>query len=198
MHDQQALKFIDHVKSECKKYGIKAQLKKTKYLVLSGNIKCSGYFDDENKVLACSMNRPDAIEILAHEYSHLTQYVDQIPLWSATTTSMPELDRWLAGEEVKDIDQHLANCRDLELDNEKRTVEVIKKFNLDIDLDNYVRKSNAYVAFYNYLKHSRKWCTPKRSPYSNPRLLAAMPTEFNMDHTILPEHIKQIFIEERI
>lgn len=198
MYDKNTQAFIDHVKKECKKHGIKASLRNTKYVKLSGNIKCSGYFDDENKVLVCSMNRPDFLEILAHEYSHLTQYVDQIDLWSATGISMPLLDSWLAGEEVKDIDKHISNCRDLELDNEKRTVKVIKKFDLKVDLDHYIRKANAYVQFYNYMKESRRWCTPKRSPYTNKRIISAMPNNFKMNYNTIPKHIKQLFIEEKI
>ncbi len=34
--------FIKYVKSECKKYGVKSDLRNTKYVKLSGNIKCSG------------------------------------------------------------------------------------------------------------------------------------------------------------
>lgn len=198
MYDKNTQAFIDHVKKECKKHGIKASLRNTKYVKLSGNIKCSGYFDDENKMLVCSMNRPDFLEILAHEYCHLTQYVDQIDLWSATEVSMPLLDSWLAGKEVKDINKHISNCRDLELDNEKRAVKVIKKFNLKVDLDHYIRKANAYVQFYNYMKESRRWCTPKRSPYTNKRIISAMPNNFKMNYNTIPKHIKQLFIEEKI
>jgi hypothetical protein len=111
---------------------------------------------------------------------------------------MPQLDEWLTGEEVEDIDQHISNCRDLELDNEKRTVEVIKKFNLDVDIDHYIKKANAYVQFYNYMKYSRRWCTPERSPYTNEKIISSMPNEFNMDYTAIPENIKQLFIQEKI
>ena len=198
MYDKNTQAFIDHVKKECKKHGIKASLRNTKYVKLSGNIKCSGYFDDENRVLVCSMNRPDFLEILAHEYCHLTQYVDKIELWDAVNVSMPLLDEWLSGEEVEDIDQHISKCRDLELDNEKRTVEVIKKFDLNMDLDHYVRKANAYVQFYNYMKHSRRWCTPERSPYTNKRVISSMSNQFDMEYSEIPQDIKQIFIEEKI
>ena len=198
MYDKNTQAFIDHVKRECKKYGIKASLRNTKYVKLSGNIKCSGYFDDDNRMLVCSMNRPDFLEILAHEYCHLTQYIDQIDLWASTTISMPILDSWLSGEEVEDIDQHISNCRDLELDNEKRSVSVIKKFKLNIDIDHYIKKANAYVQFYNYMKYSRRWCTPERSPYTNENIILAMPNKFNMDYTKIPQKIKKLFIQEKI
>ena len=143
--------FVNYVKSECKKYGVKCDLRKTKYVKLSGNIKCSGYFDEDTPALVCSMNRPDWIEILAHEFSHLTQWIDQIPLWKKCMVSMPLVDEWLQGDEVPDIKKHLAVSRELELDNEKRSVKIIKKFGLDVNIDNYIKKANAYIFFYNRL-----------------------------------------------
>ena len=63
--------FIKHVKQECKKHNVKCILKNTKTVQLDGSSRCSGYFDEESLVVA--MNRPDAMQILVHEYCHLTQ-----------------------------------------------------------------------------------------------------------------------------
>ena len=49
--------FIKYVKSECKKYGVKCDLRNTKYVKLSGNIKCSGYFV-ERMILIKSSGTP--------------------------------------------------------------------------------------------------------------------------------------------
>jgi hypothetical protein len=190
--------FIKFVKSECKKYGVKCSLRNTMYVKLSGNIKCSGWFDEEVPELVCSMNRPDWIEILAHEFSHLTQWVEQIDLWKKCMVSMPKVDDWLSGEPVRNIAKYLADSRDLELDNEKRAVKVIKRFNLNVDIDRYIRKANAYVIFYNRMKSTRQWAKPGRSPYTNERLIAAMPNTFRMDYTKIPKRIEKIFIEENI
>lgn len=190
--------FLDHVKSECKKYGVKCDLRKTKYVKLSGNIKCSGYFDDSIPVLVCSMNRPDWIEILAHEFCHLTQWVDQVSIWHDSNFSIPLVDAWLSGKNVHHIKKHLAVCRELELDNEKRSVKMIKKFDLDVDIDQYIRKANAYVFFYNRLLATRKWATPQNSPYSNKRIIETMPRYFKTDYSITPKKIERIFIQENL
>ena len=73
--------FVEYVKSECKKYGVKCDLRKTGYLILSGNIKCSGYFDPAVPTLVCATKQDKWIEILAHEFGHFTQWVDQTTLW---------------------------------------------------------------------------------------------------------------------
>jgi hypothetical protein len=191
--------FIKHVKLECKKHNVKCILKNTKTVKLTDdNDRCSGYFDEENLVVA--MKRPDAIQILVHEYCHLTQWVEQCDLWVASVKneSHDKLYRWLAGEEVKGIEKAINICRDLELDNEKRAVKVIKRFNLPVDIDIYIKKANAYVQYYNYILLSRKWCNPKNTPYKNERLVEAMSTKFNMDYSKLTNKLLKIFEEEKI
>lgn len=188
--------FIDHVKAECKAYGVKCDLRKVKYVKLGANIKASGYFDESVPTLVCSMNRPDSLEILTHEFGHLTQWVEQIPIWVDSPDSLTFVDEWLSGKDVPDIKYHLGMCRDLELDNEKRAVKLIKKHGLSIDLDHYVRKANSYVQFYNYMFYSRRWCTPQNSPYGNKRLIESMPNKFNMQYKEIPKKYLQIFTEE--
>ena len=196
--EKKTKEFIKYVKGECKKYGVKCDLRNTKYVKLSGNIKCSGYFDEDQPALVCSMNRPDALEILAHEFGHLTQWVEQIDIWKKCMVSMPLVDEWLAGKDIPNIKKHLAVTRDLELDNEKRAVKIIKKFDLDIDIDNYIRKANAYVFFYTRLLATRRWATPANSPYSNKRLIGVMPKYFRKDYSTLPKKIEKVFIEENL
>jgi hypothetical protein len=105
---------------------------------------------------------------------------------------------WLDGKNIRNIDKHIAVARDLELDNEKRSVKVIKKFNLKVDLENYVRKANAYVIFYNWLRKTRKWSKPNNSPYKNENVKSAMSTKFNMNYKTLSPRLEKIFREENI
>ncbi len=165
---------------------------------MTPKIKVSGYFDDSVPELACSMNRPDYLEILTHEYCHLTQWRDQCEPWVKCGESIYYIDQWLSGKQVRGIKKYLALARDLELDNEIRAVEMIRKFNLPIDVNRYTRKANAYVMYYNYLYYSRKWCNSKRSPYNNQPLIDAMSDKFDMPYHTLPKHIKAIFLEQKI
>jgi hypothetical protein len=195
----EAQEFIKHVKQECKKHNIKCVLKNTKTVKLTDdNDRCSGYFDEESLVVA--MNRPDALQILVHEYCHLTQWVEQCDSWvtSVKNESHDKLYRWLAGEDIKDIKKAISICRDLELDNEKRAIKMIKRFNLPIDIDIYIKKANAYVQYYNYLPISRKWCSPKNSPYKNNRLVELMSSKFNMNYNKLTKRLLKAFTEENI
>jgi hypothetical protein len=190
--------FLNFVKKECKKYGVTFRLEKKPYLVLHGDSNmefCGGYFDGEEKVLACAAKRPDYISLLAHEYCHLTQWVENCDAWKKAddNESLNALAAWLNGENVKNIKYHLGVCRDLELDNEKRTVAIIKKFNLDIDIDLYIRRANSYVLFYNHMYYTRKWCTPSNSPYKVEAIYSNMSSKFNMKYKSMSNKVKRIF-----
>lgn len=192
--------FITYVKVECKKYGVKCDLRKVSHVRLGKGIKCSGWFDpDTDKpALVCSMNRPDFLEILVHEFCHMQQWIEQCPKWVEAGDSMNYIDKWLSGKNTKNIKKYIDLSRDLELDNEKRSVKMIKKFNLDIDINVYIKKANSYILFYNWMLESRKWSVPNNSPYKNERLLSAMPTNFRMNYTKIPDKIRKIYEEENI
>jgi hypothetical protein len=199
MINKRKKQFIELVKSECKKYGIKCDLRPVKYLKLSGNIKCSGYFDETNKVLACATKAEDWFYILVHEYAHLTQWVDNCEPWKLVSdnNSIDYVDRWLNGSRVKEPEKHINLVRDLELDNEKRTVKLIKKFGLG-DYKTYTKKANAYLLFYNYMKITRRWSSPKNSPYRNKILISVMSDGFRMNYDKLSKRVKNAFEKAEI
>lgn len=189
------LAFIQFVKDECKRTGVKCDLRPTKYVKL-GNIKCAGWFDEQSLVV--SMNRPDSLGILVHEYCHLTQWDEKIEMWGKNGVACAHIDEWLAGKNKRDIKKYLALGRDLELDNEKRSVAMMKKWKLNIDVAEYTKRANAYVLFYNWLYHTRRWSSPSNSPYKNPILLEQMSPRFNMKYTELTPRIYKAFSDAKI
>ncbi len=193
-------KFIEFVKAECKKHNIKCILSKGSFASASDEIKCAGYFSSEDNELVAAMGRTDSLSILVHEYGHMTQWIDGFHLWDKCMKddSHNKLNMWLSGDYIDDINYHIDNCRDLELDNEKRAVKLIKEFGLNINIDDYIRKSNAYIQFYNYMKISRKWSIPFNSPYRNKRIIDNCPPKFNMDYTRISKKLENIFREENI
>jgi hypothetical protein len=198
--------FLNYVQEETSKNGVVLHEEKGSFIAMTDSIKCSGYFDSEGDeslgntqpTLAYSRGREDWMEILAHEFCHMTQWIDEIPEWAPANESIQMIDRWLNGEDVEDIDRHINVSRDLELDNEKRTVKLLQKFELPVDIGLYVRKSNAYVLFYNWMKETRKWSNPENSPYKNENVIKAMSEKFDMNYESLDEHIREIYKQENI
>ena len=195
--------FIQHVKDECKRLGVRNHIKDVKYVKLSPTIRCSGYFDDTDEkgpILACSMGKSDGLEILVHEYCHLTQWQDGFHLWKIAGRAIPVIDEWLEGKykRPKTLDRAFEISIGLELDNEKRSVKMIKDWGLSIDVERYTKRANAYLQFYNWMKQTRKWSKPNNTPYSNKRIVAAMPANFRMNYDKLPKRLEKLYKEENI
>jgi hypothetical protein len=191
-------RFIQWVKKQCKENGVKCDLRKVKYLRLSGNIRCSGYFDEESKELVVAMNNTDWLGIIVHEYCHMTQWLEGVKVWTDGCEGLEKVEEWLSGKSVRGIKTALAKSRDLELDNEKRSVALMKKWGLKIDIDDYIRKANAYVMFYNYMYHSRKWSAPGNAPYSNQMIISKMSNKFNMRYKQMSERLLKLYKDENI
>jgi hypothetical protein len=189
--------FLALVKQECKKSGVKLDLRKTKHVKL-GSFRCGGFFSDSPPHLVAALKHPDAKILVAHEFCHMTQWREGIPLWDRGEFSVGMVDKWLEGEDIEDIETHIKNARDLELDNEIRTSKLVEEYDLDIDPDLYIKKCNAYVLFYNWVFLKRKWSNPNNPPYGNQRILDKMSPRFDMDYSTLSPELIQIFEEERI
>ena len=185
--------FLKHVRSECKAHGIKFILKPTKTVRTPDKIRCVGYCEpDDLKELAVARKDPNWLMTLVHEYAHLTQWIDKCKEWQ-DTYNIDNVDDWLNGKEVPNIKKALAITRDMELDNEKRSVKLIKEWGLPIDTKIYTRKANAYVQFYNYLYFTRRWIHPGNSPARNPKVWKKMPSTFRMNYEVMEEKYFKIF-----
>jgi hypothetical protein len=190
--------FIKFVKAECEANDIKLKLKRTHYIVASKSIRCSGYFDEVSRELVVARNNPQWLEILVHEFAHLTQWKDNCKEWRNLGDSITKVDDWLAGKRVKYVKKALGRVRDLELDNEKRSTKLIKDWGLPIDIKEYTQKANAYVQFYNWMYFTRRWCSIKNSPTKNPEVYKQMPTIFRMDYKNMSEKYLRIFEEQGV
>lgn len=190
--------FIKHVKTECKRAKIKVELRSVRYLMLGQGMKCSGYFDEANRKLVVAMNNPVAIQVLVHEFGHFTQWQEKTKIWKDAEWAMYHIEEWLGGKKKRNIKKWIGLSRDLELDNEKRTVQLIKEFKLPINTKKYTRSANAYVLFYNWMLISRRWCKPSNTPYSNKKVLGACSSKFNMRYDTLSANMRKVFEESNI
>lgn len=165
--------------------GIKAHLDFTNNHVMTNGIGCSGFFDDKNKILSCAVGTKDLrdwFSTFLHEYSHFEQWCEQCPAW---TNSQPIdinsdqlLDEYLDGKDFDNIATVIKNIAFLEYDCEKRTTLKMASFEDIMDVNTYIQKSNAYVAFYFQMFKRRKWYTPEKAPYLNETIWKNMPTKF--------------------
>lgn len=186
--------FVQLVKKECKYYGVKLYLPKVHNCYM-GKGRCAGYFAHEIPELRVAMLNDVWFPTLVHEYCHMRQWIEKDPtsMKCLEDKSYEAWDKMYRGIDV-DMELHFSNIRDLELDNERRSVALIKELDLPIDIGEYIRKANCYIMFYNYMKISKKWA--KTPPYKNKRLLAEFPNKFSLNYTKLSKRLETIFREE--
>jgi hypothetical protein len=144
------------------------------------------------------MGKPDGLQILVHEYCHLTQWQDNIKIWKEYNNKGFKVDEWLEGKNIRNIKKYIQLAIDLELDNERRSVKMMKQWGLSIDTKKYTKGANAYLQFYNWMLQTRKWSKPTNTPYTNKRIVSAMPDSFRMDYTKLSKRLEKLYKEENI
>lgn len=191
--------FVKHVRTHCKQYGVKVIITNGYFIrdPEDGSM-FSGWFDDIQKNIKVAGKNKNFYGILAHEYCHFTQWIEQCPVWhdAHKARSYYKFADFLNGKEI-DL-THLDLMRNVEEENERRTVNLIKELKLPIDLKDYIQKANAYLYFYNWMKISKRWSKPNNSPYTNKRLIKSMPDKFQKDYSKLPKKYEKIFREENI
>lgn len=191
------LKLIKHIDADCRKNGFKLELLNVRYIDLGDGTPSSGYFSEELKTVCVSVKAKDFVGILAHEYSHLRQYIENEELYNFYSISYSKIFDWLDGKSIKNIQFHLDNCLELELDCEKRAVKLLQEYDLNVDIKDYIQRANAYMYFWKYLRFSRKWCNPNNTPSNNENIVKTMPNKFLKEY-VLNDKIKSIFVKENI
>ena len=133
----------------------------------------SGYFDEYSAppviVLSKSGGEQKWVGVLLHEYCHATQWFENQPFY--TVAGNCQLDAWLGGKLVKNIDAQIKSVQEMEADNERRTVRLAKELNAPLDIELYCQAANAYIHFHNVMAAERRWYKRGQGPYQCPEIL---------------------------
>lgn len=180
---------LKHALPKLQKKGIKLVLGFDSDYVGTGALKCSGYFDPDEKELVCAVGNKkteDWFGTFLHEFSHFEQWVENCPAWRESQgegASDQALDDYIEGKLPKSpkIEKMLRDICYLEYDCERRTVkkflQLSEIFSLS-DVGVYVQKANAYVAFYRKVYDLQTWYDAERAPYLNEDFWKHMPAGF--------------------
>jgi hypothetical protein len=149
----------------------------------------NGYFiDKEKRELGVATGKPMTLwlPILVHESSHMDQGIEGTQVWKERLvpgTAVEAVDmifRWIAGDiqiPPVEISDYIRRTRNLELDCERRTVQKINKFDLPIEIEQYIQGANSYLFFYTAMKVTRMWYRPGQEPYNLPEIWSLAPKE---------------------
>ncbi len=187
INNERIMIFIEHVKTTAKANDVKLKFIEGDSIFLpESNTHCSGYFiDNPHKELAVAINTNNIeqwLPILVHEFSHMEQCLENSIEWNNNKVNGVEsielIDKWLNGDDsIENIKDLIQMSYTIEADCELRSIENIKKFNLNIDIPTYIQKANSYILFYAAVLQHRKWYEPEKKPYRIKELYSMMPSD---------------------
>jgi hypothetical protein len=155
----------------------------------TGGSEVNGYFVVYDKpTLAVAVKRPvmDWVMVLAHEGSHMEQWIERSPYWTESFVdgreAIDHLDDWCRGKDMSEdeLADICRRARDVEWDCEKRTIEKAKKYALPVNIKEETQKANSYILLYSLIRHFRRW--PDIRPYEVEDIWSVMPDNFEMDY----------------
>lgn len=96
--------------------------------------------------------------IFLHEYCHFLQWKSGTKIWKEGIKSLNQYYEWLDKKLDTCEEKHVTAIQALELDADRRVVNLIKKHKFDINIDQYIKESNAYALtfYYVWLKRDHK------------------------------------------
>ena len=169
---------------------------------------CGGYFcdgdEDGESVLAIATGNNTWAETFMHEWNHFQQWQDNADVWTAGqlpdgTHGADLITLWYGGHielTEEHLDIYFTPILDVELDCEKRTVDMIVDLDLPFDVALYTRQANSYLLGHSELRRRRQWFTPGVAPYRIPAILDAMPSDY-VTHTYttepLPSYLQALY-----
>lgn len=191
--------FYNQKIEELRQEGVTLKLSESDH-ILYMETRCSGFFIDSPLTFALAKGRKDSFEIFLHEYSHFTQYKENSPFWTGNKIHSFEagdiIDLWISGKvdlNPVQLDDIFRRVMAVEYDCEQRTVQLIKDNSLDVNIENYIKKANAYVLSYQLVKKYRRWYVEGMSPYSVESIIEKMPSEWKDINEVLSEELEIAF-----
>lgn len=154
--------------------------------------KYGGWFSGEKseKEFVVAMKSNSSFKVFVHEYSHYLQWKHHRKFFNSKVKGCHILFNWLGGKSYskKVVSEAVRDAIELEWHCECIARDTILKYNLDIDIDEYIRGVNCYLFFYHTVEKLRSWSKNSRSAYSSAIKKYAL-TELNsLDYYLNKEH----------
>jgi len=155
-------RFLQFVKMHLRMRGFRLRIKKVGELFdnhRGHRIIHRGCFDEDNKEILIAGKDPGWLSILVHEFVHFFQFLIKTNAYLEETrsNSYNAVYEWTSGQNINDAVRHFLRVIIYELEAELMTVELIKNFNLNVNLSYYIQQANEYLFSYGIMFHRRKF-----------------------------------------
>lgn len=97
----------------------------------------------------------DNYGVFVHEYAHFLQWKESCSIWKESEDASERFDEWLDGKDVTVTIEDIRLIQKLELDCDRRSLDLIIKNKLPIDTARYIKESNSYILSYNLIFKER-------------------------------------------
>jgi len=184
--------FVAHVDKKLKaaRHNLKLFVGQDLYI---GGSKVEGYYSEPDKELAVVVDKTDWVSTLAHEFNHFLQKQNNSKKWkdldfddkNAYELFWDWIDKSIELD-TNTVERVVRKIQDVEHECECNTIEMIKEYNLPVNLEEYVLSSNSYLLFFQYAKKYRVWYSETGST-RNEYLFSRLPkTKMVDDYYHLP------------
>lgn len=187
-------RMLKDIRFKAKKNNIKLLFTTDKIITPKGDVSSIGYFDDKRRVLAVSNFRDlnVFIPILAHESSHLDQFLEDTFLWDKCSPGYNLFFNWLNGD---DLDMHrvkesVHDIIRLERDCELRAINKLKSYKIKFDIKRYIKTMNAYLYGYLFFMEKRSWIP---GIYLKDYITKASPSKIHDSYEEIPVNLRKAF-----
>lgn len=200
---QNIIPFINHVVTTATTNGVQVCLENTKLIKACDDCDTAhGLFADvPHPVLKVACDNPFNVwfPTLVHESCHMDQWIEQIPMWNESYVMGIDandiLDLWTNHKIELTPDQRnvvIKSIRDIEVDCERRAIDKVNKFDLPINVEEYIKKANAYAYYYTVLGETRAWPC-EHEAYEIEEIWTKMPESYQDSYDVLPDNIREAF-----
>lgn len=194
--DKDTQRFFDFLYKTLKRY--KCVLKISSSDVFIDNNMVDGYFSWDSKEIMICIESINWLSTLVHEFCHLLIYKSCTRKENnLRNKALGNMFDWVSHDielDEKEIIRSVNIVKHMELECERKTVEIIKEYSLPIDIVQYTKEANAYVLFHDFVKLNRQWTT---STYiaNMTKVLECMSSEFDMDYANISYPLLELYSE---
>ena len=182
--------FEEKIRQNCGYWGVALQVDPGRY-VNDGENDSNGWFDGTIPKMAYAKGHDEWFPVALHEYNHMCQWREKDPVFFSDIQAKADEHfwDWLNGTIIVGHGLAKMYCMayiQLELNCERRSLQMITDLDLPLDPERYAQTANAYIMFYHLVLKHRKWYEIEEEPYHIEEIVSAMPKDL---HTLNYEEI---------
>ena len=189
-------KFLEAASEDLKQHKIQIKIYVRE---IDRRFNIDGYFDDASQQIVVKKNK-HWLETFVHEYAHFLQWKHNDPSFAAyykcRYNPVRLIEMWLERRTAYDrrVQNSFRIVRENEIACDRLAIELIKKYQLPINIEQYTRRANRQIIFYHCVEQKRAWDASHR--FYGKQLYSMIPANIRESYTRnVPSKLMQTALE---